>query len=412
MRRCALAPSASRLRSLALLTSTLVWALACLHQESSDPPPTALAGSSGSEATPQTQTGGSATRSAPAHHIRRGRRGTGCSVKNDCAQGLSCIQGVCQPSSFGLEPSGKECVQIDCASSADCCGNLSSEIPAKCRSRGSVCLQQLPGCVVKQCTRSGECGGGGVCVGKCVVTSGECRGNVDCLANKCLEGKCSLDFGACASDADCAPNNCAGGSCSCLNPGYTPADPVCSDEDCDGLCLWACEESRCVLPSTCETNSDCVGARPLCVDGSCVECSASTDCSFDKICLDGSCETRCQNDSQCALFEACQAGECLYVGCRSDRECTLIPDPRTLGFSAGIDTRLLRCNTEKGVGRCVVPCQTDSQCKPTEVCSGGLCQYIGCETSQECATILGVHGQVTSDAQPWVPSVECRADEP
>jgi len=263
--------------------------------------------------------------------------------------------------------------------------------------------------VPKTCTRSGDCAGGGVCVGRCAITAGECRGNVDCLANKCVEGKCSLDFTVCSSDAQCAANACNGGSCACENPNYVPTSPVCLDQDCAGLCLWSCEDSRCVIPSTCSSDDQCAGSKPLCVKGSCVECSSSTDCPVDKICVDGSCETRCQDDVQCGLFEACQVGQCIYVGCRSHRECTLIPDVRSLGLAPGVDPRLLRCHTEDGVGRCLIPCQTDAQCAPTEVCSGGLCKYIGCETTEECASILGVHEQLTSDEQPWVPAVECRA---
>src|SRR6187431_2806776 len=86
--------------------------------------------------------------------IRRGSRGTGCSVKNDCESGLSCVRGLCEPASFGLSPSGKECVQIDCADTADCCGGLPSEIPEKCRSRAAACTKTLPGCEAKACTRS------------------------------------------------------------------------------------------------------------------------------------------------------------------------------------------------------------------------------------------------------------------
>ncbi len=338
----------------------------------------------------------------------RSQRGLGCSVKNDCAPGLSCIRGVCQPSRFGLAPSHKECVQIDCKTTEDCCGELTTQIPQKCRSRPALCLEQLPGCVARACTRSRDCAGGGVCTGQCAVSSGECSGNVDCLANKCVGGACTLNFTACDSDAECAANTCLGGTCACENPTFTPEHPLCTDPDCEGLCLWSCEESRCALPTTCRGDEDCVGSKPVCAAGSCVECARSADCSFDKVCASGSCETRCENDSHCALFEACQAGECLYVGCRSDRECTLIPDVRALGLSAGFDTRLLRCHTEAGVGRCLVPCQTDAQCEVSEVCNGGLCEYIGCDSSAECKTIIGLHDQVSSDAQPWVPTVECR----
>ncbi|HET7543071.1 MAG TPA: hypothetical protein VFK05_24530, partial [Polyangiaceae bacterium] len=141
--------------------------------------------------------GGVTTAGAPAANkpksIRRGTRGTGCTVSNDCAAGLSCMRGLCEPANFGLASSGKECVQIDCTTTADCCGSLSTEIPDTCRNRASACLQKLPGCETKSCTRSGDCAGGGVCSGHCLISSGECSGNIDCLANKCISGVCSIN---------------------------------------------------------------------------------------------------------------------------------------------------------------------------------------------------------------------------
>jgi hypothetical protein len=361
---------------------------------------------SGGGADSSTAGAGPTTRSARAEP--RSRRGLGCSVKNDCAEGLSCIRGVCETVSFGLSPTGKECVQIDCQTRADCCQGRGSQLPEKCRSRAALCLEQLPGCVAEACTRSRDCAGGGVCVGRCAISSGECSGNVDCLANKCAGGACTLNFTACSSDAECAANTCVGGTCACDNPTYSPGHPLCTEPECDDACLWACEASRCVIPTACGGDEDCFGSKPVCVDGTCAECGASADCSFEKVCTLGSCETPCRADSHCGMFEACQAGECLYVGCRSDRECNLVPDVRALGLTSGTDTRLLRCHTEAGVGRCVIPCQTDSQCSATEVCSGGLCQYIGCESDDECKTIVGLHLQVSSKDRPWVPAVECR----
>jgi hypothetical protein len=396
------------------LASISVWLLLLACSPAPDAEPTAAPSSEagGSSSSAGADSGPEAPPSAPAAHaVKKSGRGLGCTVKNDCARGLSCIRGVCQPPSFGLSPTGMECVQIDCATTADCCQGLTTDVPDKCRSRAALCSELLPGCVAKACTRSSECAGGGVCNGRCAVTTGECTGSVDCLANKCLGGKCTLNFTACGSDAECAANTCVGGTCACENPAFTPGHPLCDDPECEDACLWSCEESRCVIPTKCSVDDDCSGSRPLCVDGDCVECAASADCSFDKTCVRGRCETRCRADANCGLFEACQAGECLYVGCRSDRECVLLPDVGAVGLSPGLDSRLLRCHTEAGVGRCLIPCQTDSQCPPSEVCSGGLCEYIGCSSTEECKTIIGLHGQSSTGERPWIPTVECRPSE-
>lgn len=417
MSATALARGRLLLRGLLLLSLFLAATVAACSNQDPEPAPDSGAGTGGTSDNAGTSGSGGtgAEAGAPAgvveHDNLHSRRGAGCTVKNDCAEGLSCIRGVCEPTSFGLSPSAKECVQIDCSTSADCCGKLSATVPDKCRGRAGLCSPTLPGCVAEPCSRSRDCAGGAVCTGRCAVSSGECSGNVDCLANKCLGGQCSLDFTSCSSDAQCAANVCTGGKCACANPSYEPKNPVCSDEECDGLCLWACEDSRCVIPTRCKSDEDCFGSKPLCVEKTCVECAESADCSFGKVCREGSCETPCENDANCPLFEACQAGECIHVGCRSDRECTLLPDVNALELPAGFDPRLLRCHTEAGIGRCLIPCQTDAQCAATETCSGGLCKYIGCETNEECKTIIGVHDQVASDTQPWIPSVECRAED-
>jgi len=348
--------------------------------------------------------GGQAAVLAPGSEL-----GAGCSTKGDCRADLSCIRGVCQPVRFDIEVTGKECFVTDCQADEDCCGTLSTDFPEKCRTRAAKCLAELPGCSVDSCSRSSDCRGGGSCRGQCSVTQGQCAGNADCLDNLCLDGRCVLDFGVCASDAQCAANVCVGGTCDCSNPSYEPADPICTDPECDDVCHFACERSRCEIPTACEDSAECFGSTPLCDEGQCVECTGSADCSFDQACLMGRCETPCESDGNCAVFEACQAGECIYVGCRSDRECRLLPSVEVAGLPPGTDPRLLRCHTQEGIGRCIVPCQTDAQCPTTEVCRGGVCEYIGCEVDAECKTILGLYDQETSEETPWVSTLECRS---
>ncbi len=343
--------------------------------------------------------------------IRRSERGTGCVAQNDCSLSQSCVRGRCQPAQFAVEPTGKECFRVDCAKTSDCCRGAGSEEPLdKCRSRAAMCSSTLPGCVETQCDGSSDCAGGGVCVGSCSVTAGECRGAADCVQNLCADGHCTIDFADCGSDADCLANNCVGGQCACDNPSYEPAAPICSDEECEDACIYACENSRCVIPTDCESSNECFGTTSLCDEGKCVECTNTNDCTFGEVCRQGRCETPCSSDLHCPLFEACEAGECIYVGCRSDRECTLLPSLSEAGI-AEVDQRLLRCTTINGVGRCILPCTSDGQCPPTEVCEKGVCQYIGCETASECKAILGAFNEQSDESRPWVSELECRAPD-
>jgi hypothetical protein len=128
---------------------------------------------------------------------RKSELGSGCVAKNDCAAGDSCVRGRCQPASFALMATGKECFVVDCATTEDCCGALSSDIPDKCRARAATCSAELPGCTPHSCNRALDCGGGGTCLGRCSVTDGACAGGEDCLENICTQGACSLDFKAC-----------------------------------------------------------------------------------------------------------------------------------------------------------------------------------------------------------------------
>jgi hypothetical protein len=392
-------------RWVALLTGLFGIAQACDPAEGV-PTPTGSGGTGAEVAAGGGAVGGKT--SVPAvQPSRASERGSACSVRNDCGEHDSCVRGLCQPTEFGIRATGKECYQIDCSKPEDCCGNLSQVVPDKCRNHAVFCSAALPGCTQSSCTRSSDCVGGGVCAGHCSVTAGECAGAADCLDNECVGGRCALDFAPCGSGVECAANVCRGGECQCENSAFDPADPVCDDPDCDDLCLWTCEDSRCVLPSDCEASADCFGATPICESGKCVECARAADCSFGRICLEGRCETACRSDLQCGLFEACQAGECIYVGCRADRECTLLSDRGALGLN-GVDPRLLRCATVDGVGHCIVPCQTDAQCATNEVCEGGICEYIGCETNAECKTILGVYNVEANRETPWISHLECR----
>jgi hypothetical protein len=185
-----------------------------------------------------------------------------------------------------------------------------------------------------------------------------------------------------------------------------PTAAICSDPQCEGICGYTCLEERCVVDARCASDVQCGATTPYCSEGACVECLSSDDCEMEE-CVDGHCGPQCETDTQCKLFEACQAGECVYVGCRTDRECVL----KAGAAPPGQDPRLARCQIEEGHGTCVFPCEIDAQCAPSEVCLEGMCEYIGCETDTECKTIAGLHDQPQpTPERPWVTNVQCRPE--
>jgi hypothetical protein len=365
--------------------------------------------------------------------VALGERGSSCDSSSDCEEELSCIvtagcpvgvacaNKTCQPSNFEIMGTGKQCHIVECAEREDCCGDMPLEAPEKCDVRNNVCNQpNVPGCSVITCTSDDQCGLG-TCTGLCnyepevpCLTAAECTENVCEFPNGTggggsvgYPGVCSLSLTSCYSDLDCATNACSTPYCRCENPDYDPADPICEDEDCEGICGWTCEEELCVPDTSCNIDADCINlTTPFCDDGTCVACLTDDDCE-DEACIAGSCGPECEVDTECGLFEVCQGDACVYVGCQTDRECVLSAGNQ----GSDQDPRLSVCLIEAGVGTCVFPCDIDAQCGTTEICVDSVCEYIGCETDTECKTIAGLHDRPPpTDEQPWTTSAECRTE--
>lgn len=352
-----------------------------------------------------------------------GERGTSCEAKNDCGADYSCISGVCQPANFDIDSTMKACYRVECAEAADCCGDKPLDAPTKCRAAEAICNPEVAGCSAgNSCSTSDTCNGG-TCGGlSCSYTGNTCATIDDCIQDECVitniglggagEGECRFSFATCTSDAQCnTQNTCSGfGTCNCSNPNYNPADPICSDPDCEDVCTKTCENELCVEDNSCETDAECVvGDRRVCEEGACVECVLDTDCdstSDDEddldVCRAGTCVTPCKGDAECGMFQACDEGDCMYVGCKSDRECVLS------GSTEGGDPRLSKCVEESGVGVCKIKCEIDAHCSLDETCDAGACKYIGCAEDTECKTILGLHSWESDEDRPWVPVGECR----
>lgn len=395
-------------------------ALACDKKGEETRPVTQAGGSAGSAEVPAAAAGGE-----PTAEVRRGERGSSCNSTSDCADDLSCVltrdcpAGVacsnksCQPSNFDVVGTGKSCHVSDCKTTADCCGDMPQSAPAKCANRDSICSKPtITGCTAIRCATSAECGQG-TCGGKCSLDLKSCLTTADCALNTCdttaEPDLCSLSGTDCTSFI-CSTNTCSLPICNCQNPEYDPTNPICTDEDCEDICGFACEEERCVVDDGCTSDTECALTRPFCSAGECAECRTSEDCE-DEACIEGNCGPRCEVDTQCAVFEACQAGECVFVGCRSDRECVL--QAASGKAAASQDPRLAKCSIVNNQGTCVFPCEIDAQCAPSEVCLEGTCKYIGCETDGECKTIAGLHNlPVPTPERPWTTTAVCRPNTP
>jgi hypothetical protein len=145
---------------------------------------------------------------------------------------------------------------------------------------------------------------------------------------------------------------------------------------------------QCTTASGCTVDDDCgFSSLPFCVNATCVECKATTDCADQPgtTCVSGVCREPCTRNEQCPLFFGCQAGACVDVGCMSDRECAFgTGNPRS------------KCVDKK----CSTPCESDSECatlgNPFNACENGRCVFVGCESNEECRAFLGYANDLSS----------------
>jgi hypothetical protein len=345
----------------------------------------------------------------------RGQRGETCMARNDCSEGLACISGVCSKNDFDVLVSAKHCDQIDCSADADCCGGKPLEAPAKCANRDVICnTPSLPNCVSASCTSDGTCGDGTCTPGTCATWGGSCTDAGDCT-DTCVDMVCTKSLISCTLPTDCGgAYACSGRFCDCTNPLYDPFDPICSDPECVDVCTLRCRDERCVADTSCEADAECFPfGLTICNDGLCVECLENEDCNEDlgETCISNRCDKPCLQNEECPLFHACNqgTGECEPSGCTGDRECVLAAASGNLG--TGEDARLAKClpsGLGDGLNTCKVPCENDGSCgSEFQVCDGGYCVFIGCETDEECRSYLGLANQ-DSDLLPYVPKAVCR----
>jgi hypothetical protein len=155
-----------------------------------------------------------------------------------------------------------------------------------------------------------------------------------------------------------------------------------------------------------------------------VQCTEDTDCNVkdDETCEKGLCHKPCKQNEECGLFEECSKGDCVYVGCQTDRECILAASRGSQGGTGGTsgnaqaavsgpdDPRLYKClPSEPGskINACKIPCENDGSCGQFQACDEGYCKFVGCKTDDECRAYLGIANQMTSDAKPYVTTATC-----
>jgi hypothetical protein len=188
-----------------------------------------------------------------------------------------------------------------------------------------------------------------------------------------LEGESCTMHGDCASGLVCTGLVCRTGTATLMPTGKVCVTPQCTtNAQCQGM--QTCSANKC----TCTTDAQC-GFGLKCSASTCVSCIADTDCFGGEVCNNGLCQPPCTTDGDCAVFNACQGNKCVFVGCKSDRECAL----------AEGDVRS-KCDTK--TTNCYLPCETDVECGNTltggnwnnQICVQSRCQFVGCDNDADC----------------------------
>ncbi|ACY15443.1 conserved hypothetical protein [Haliangium ochraceum DSM 14365] len=213
----------------------------------------------------------------------------------------------------------------------------------------------------------------------------DCESGLACISEICAPESHNIEITGkscyrveCGNDAECCTEFAPAPGCD-LYEEACEADP----SDCDAyqtlcVCNRGCVDELCEdAGPSCATDEECPGfSSPYCVESQCVECREHGDCLDEGArCVEGACQSPCENDEHCPLLHACDAGACVPAGCTTDRECVFVLDhPRG------------QC----GDGVCFVGCEDDSGCDADafEVCDDGQCIFVGCETDAECRAYL------------------------
>ena len=353
-----------------------------------------------------------------------------CGEDTPCEQDTQCLDGRLCADAQCVDP---------CFEDADCPGRQSCDVDTgRCALEGACqddadCNGQrcADGLCIEMCNPIMPCPGQQTCAdGRCFEPE-VCELAIDCIGarvcafNRCIEPcredadcpgsrQCEQETGlcpepmSCMADDECDPQRrCVARQCAdaCV-PGECPGGQSCSDGICiepdrcigdiDCLGRRLCVRDRCSEP--CAENSDCLGSD-LCEpeSGRCVEfqpeCILDSDCPGEAACILGTCrEGRCESHRNCADGLDCIDGGCappLRPMCRVDADCGNGEVCGDIGrcVKASPCEEDADCDGLRGIcyaGQCV-DCRVDSDCLPSELCSGYRCESTGfCMVDGDC----------------------------
>ncbi|MFN7700915.1 MAG: hypothetical protein ACK5U8_23680 [Deltaproteobacteria bacterium] len=276
-----------------------------------------------------------------------------------------------------LRDAGMDASSPDAASPGDAGASDSGDSSAAQCERDSDCAAGLlcfgGGCQPDPCEDGDPCTTGERCRARCVATVDPCRGVVCGADETCIDGD---------SFPGCLPVACEGVSC----PSGQFCDPArgrCAEiSPCDARCGdGAACHFTCTPRSACE-GVTCPEGQ-FCRAGACiVNPCAGVTCARGEVCNNGLCIATCGCEPECTAPDRCIGGTCTCVrSCPADATCGA-PDGCG-GFCMGpCSDPGEECNPDTGLCECVPSCEAGAACGAPDGC-GGLCDG-ACGLGQSC----------------------------
>lgn len=312
-----------------------------------------------------------------------GGEGESCRARSDCASGLVCLTQTCQQATSDVDSATQPATPGSAGDLGESCqARRDCQPPLRCLDR--VCQAGLDDTerVLPISMSTGTFGA----LGESCSARNDCAEGLSCIQSTCRRDSTgiartakSCDRVECEASEDCCADFVPNPDCPTFEANCA-SDPIfCNTFNNLCLCARECRDSLCVGAAPgCETDEECGSAQtPYCIEGACRQCRDDANCGGGLKCRQGVCDVPCVRDEQCPLLSACQEGDCVEVGCRSQRECYFV-------------TRDARVDCIGG--DCVVPCQRDADCSDDDfqICDRGQCTFVGCETDAECRAVLGL----------------------
>jgi len=305
--------------------------------------------------------------------------GVACTLWNQCSSG-NCADGVCCNAACD-----QACDRCNLTGSVGTCQNAPSGSAGSPVCAGSLtCTGTTPTCP-GGCTTDASCASGSYCSGgTCLAkkpAGATCTAINQCSSNFCVDGVCC---GTACSGACDRCNITAGGVCTNVTAG-TPGSPAC-------MSSFVCNGSSGACPTTCTSDSHCVGTH-YCVGGACVVKKTTG--------------ATCTGGNQCASGN-CVDGVCCNTACTASCDrCNLTGSLGTCGNAAAGTPGQPACPDALvcagGSATCPTTCASDAGCASGYFCNAGTCTLRksngdACSTATQCVSGFCIDGVCCNSA--------------